>query len=179
MSIVLQQHTWEAFISSFTAVSLHRNMVGTLQFFFTAVLFIIFRNQIVLLSSYPEKTVCFSVWFGYPSITKYLAMKTYLAKSTRHLDTVPSPAITLFPHWSVNNTRAYNCTHDSISVQVPSPQPFTWHTSFEESSRAKKCYITFDTDFWRYLPSQSIIGGSMKWSIANFCSRAKVACVIG
>ena len=126
MSIMLQQHTWEAFISSFTAVSLHRNMVGTLQFFFTAVLFIIFRNQIVLLSSYPEKTVCFSVWFGYPSITKYLAMKTYLAKSTRHLDTVLSPAITLFPHWSVNNTRAYNCTHHSISVQVPSPEPFTW-----------------------------------------------------
>ena len=27
------------------------------------------------------------------------------------------------------------------------------HTSFEESSRAKNFYITFDTDFWRYLPS--------------------------
>ena len=36
------------------------------------------------------------------------------------------------------------------------------HTSFEESSRAKKFYITFDTDFWRYLPSRSRIGGSLK-----------------
>ena len=53
------------------------------------------------------------------------------------------------------------------------------HTSFEESSRAKKSFITFDTDFWRYLPSQSRIGGSLKWSIAKFCSEAKFAGEIG
>ena len=51
----------------------------------------------------------------------------------------------------------------------------TTHTSFEESSRAKKFYITFDTDFWRYLPSRSRIGGSLKWSIAKFCSERKFA----
>ena len=36
------------------------------------------------------------------------------------------------------------------------------HTSFEESSRAQKSFITFDTYFWRYLPSRSRIGGSLK-----------------
>ena len=55
----------------------------------------------------------------------------------------------------------------------------TLHTSFEESSRAKKIYITFDIDFWRYLPSRSRIGWSLKWSIASFCSRAKIAGEIG
>ena len=35
--------------------------------------------------------------------------------------------------------------------------------------------FTFDIDFWRYLPSRSRIGGSLKWSIANFCSGAKIA----
>ena len=36
------------------------------------------------------------------------------------------------------------------------------HTSSEESSRAKKCFITFDLIFWCYLPSRSIFWGSRK-----------------
>ena len=39
----------------------------------------------------------------------------------------------------------------------------TNHTSFEESSRAKKSLRTIDTYFWSYLPSRSRIGGSKKY----------------
>ena len=43
----------------------------------------------------------------------------------------------------------FNGKTSILTANLPS------HTSFEESSRAKKFYITFDTDFWRYLPSGS------------------------
>ena len=72
----------------------------------------------------------------------------------------------------------------SRRILSPAERMINWscfikHTSFEESSRDKKFYITFDIDFWRYLPSRSRIGGSLKWSMANFCFRAKIAGEIG
>ena len=51
---------------------------------------------------------------------------------------------------------------------------FAAHTSSEESSRAEKFYITFDNDSWRYLPSRSRIGGSLKCVIAKNCTVAKI-----
>ena len=48
------------------------------------------------------------------------------------------------------------------------------HTSFEESSRAKIFYITFDRVFWCYLPSQSRCRGSRKWRMGKFCTIAKI-----
>ena len=59
------------------------------------------------------------------------------------------------------------------------PVVLTVHTSFEESSRAKKFYITFDLIFWCYLPSRSIFRGSQKWRMGKFCTIVKISGEIG
>ena len=43
----------------------------------------------------------FSVFFGYPSVEKFNLKKTYIAKSSKFLDKVPSPAITLTTDWKI------------------------------------------------------------------------------
>ena len=42
-----------------------------------------------------------SVFFGYPSVEKFVSKKTYIAKSSKFLDKVPSPAITLTTDWKI------------------------------------------------------------------------------
>ena len=50
----------------------------------------------------------------------------------------------------------------------------TWyHTPPEGGVRTKKCYITFDTIFGRYLPRGTIIDGSRKCRMGAFCTIAK------
>ena len=49
------------------------------------------------------------------------------------------------------------------------------HTPPEGWVRAKKCYITFDTNFGRYLPRGTIIDGSRKCRIRAFCTIAKIS----
>ena len=49
------------------------------------------------------------------------------------------------------------------------------HTPPEGSVRAKKKYITFDTNFGRYLPRGTIIDGSRKCRIRAFCTIAKIS----
>ena len=47
------------------------------------------------------------------------------------------------------------------------------HTPPEVGVRARKFFITFDTNFGRYLPRGSIICGSQKCRIGAFCTIAK------
>ena len=47
------------------------------------------------------------------------------------------------------------------------------HTSPDGWVRAKKMYITFDTNFGPYLPRGTIIDGSLKCRIGAFCTIAK------
>ena len=47
------------------------------------------------------------------------------------------------------------------------------HTPPEGGVRTKKCYITFDTIFGRYLPRGTIIDGSWKCRMGAFCTIAK------
>ena len=47
------------------------------------------------------------------------------------------------------------------------------HTPPEGGVRTKKCYITFDTIFGRYLPRGTIIDGSRKCRMGAFCTIAK------
>ena len=54
--------------------------------------------------------VCFSYYFGYPSIVKYLACKTAIGRSKKNVPFVPSPAITLLPHWKTMDFDTDNCT---------------------------------------------------------------------
>ena len=49
------------------------------------------------------------------------------------------------------------------------------HTPPEGWVRAKKKYITFDTNFGRYLPRGTIIDGSLKCRIRAFCTIAKIS----
>ena len=49
------------------------------------------------------------------------------------------------------------------------------HTPPEGSVRAKKFFITFDTNFERYLPRGTIIDGSRKCRIGAFCTNAKIS----
>ena len=49
------------------------------------------------------------------------------------------------------------------------------HTPPEGSVRAKKFFITFDTNFERYLPRGTIIDGSRKCRIGAFCTIAKIS----
>ena len=42
-----------------------------------------------------------SVFFGYPSIQKFILKKTYILKSLKSLERVPSPAITLTTDWKI------------------------------------------------------------------------------
>merc|ERR1712218_578245 len=49
------------------------------------------------------------------------------------------------------------------------------HTPPEGGVRTKKCYITFDTIFGRYLPRGTIIDGSQKCRMGAFCTFAKNA----
>ena len=49
------------------------------------------------------------------------------------------------------------------------------HTPPEGSVRAKKKYITFDTNFGRYLPRGTMIDGSQKCRIRAFCTIAKIS----
>ena len=51
----------------------------------------------------------------------------------------------------------------------------TVHTPPEGSVRAKKKYITFDTNFGRYLPRGTIIDGSRKCRMGAFCTIAKIS----
>ena len=44
------------------------------------------------------------------------------------------------------------------------------HTPPEGGVRTKKCYITFDTIFGRYLPRGTIIDGSQKCRMGAFCT---------
>ena len=43
----------------------------------------------------------YSVFFGYPSVEKFISKKTYMAKTSKFLDKVPSPAITLTTDWKI------------------------------------------------------------------------------
>ena len=54
-------------------------------------------------------------------------------------------------------------------MQLPS------HTPPEGGVRTKKCYITFDTIFGRYLPRGTIIDGSRKCRMGAFCTIAKIS----
>ena len=47
------------------------------------------------------------------------------------------------------------------------------HTPPEGGVRTKKCYITFDTIFGRYLPRGTLIDGSQKCRMGAFCTNAK------
>ena len=47
------------------------------------------------------------------------------------------------------------------------------HTPPEVGVRARKFFITFDTNFGRYLPRGTIIYGSWKCRIGAFCTIAK------
>ena len=47
------------------------------------------------------------------------------------------------------------------------------HTPPEGGVRTKKCYITFDTIFGRYLPRGTLIDGSQKCRMGAFCTIAK------
>ena len=55
--------------------------------------------------------------FGIPSVSKYLQKKTVMVKSTKVLEFVPSPAVTIIPPWKVefkkgvDNIPAINCTN--------------------------------------------------------------------
>ena len=49
------------------------------------------------------------------------------------------------------------------------------HTPPEGSVRAKKIFITFDTNFGCYLPRGTIIEGSRKCRIGAFCTIAKIS----
>ena len=51
----------------------------------------------------------------------------------------------------------------------------TSHTPPEGWVRAKKFFITFDTNFERYLPRGTIIDGSRKCRIGAFCTIAKIS----
>ena len=62
--------------------------------------------------------MCFFSWqFGIPSVRKYMKKKTAMAKSSKILDFVPSPAVTIIPPWKVKfesgvqNIPAINCTN--------------------------------------------------------------------
>ena len=52
---------------------------------------------------------------------------------------------------------------------------FTFYTPPEGWVRAKKKYITFNTNFGRYLPRGTIIDGSLKCRIRAFCTIAKIS----
>ena len=54
--------------------------------------------------------VCFCYFFGYPSVVKYLANKTAIGRSKKNVPFVPSPAITLLPHWKTMDFDTDNCT---------------------------------------------------------------------
>ena len=47
--------------------------------------------------------MCFNTsWqFGIPSVLKYMKKKTVMVKSTKVLEFVPSPAVTIIPPWKV------------------------------------------------------------------------------
>merc|ERR1712218_307120 len=49
------------------------------------------------------------------------------------------------------------------------------HTPPEGSVRAKKKYITFDTNFGLYLPRGTMIDGSRKCRMGAFCTIAKIS----
>ena len=49
------------------------------------------------------------------------------------------------------------------------------HTPPEGSVRAKKKYITFETNFGRYLPRGTMIDGSRKCRMGAFCTIAKIS----
>ena len=56
--------------------------------------------------------------FGIPSVVKFMKKKTAMAKSTKILDFVPSPAVTIIPPWKVaqrgpgpDNLPPINCTN--------------------------------------------------------------------
>ena len=49
------------------------------------------------------------------------------------------------------------------------------HTPPEERVRAKKKYITFDTNFGCYLPRGTMIDGSQKCRMGAFCTIAKIS----
>ena len=51
----------------------------------------------------------------------------------------------------------------------------TRHTPPEGSVRAKKKYITFDTNFGPYLPRGTKIDGSRKCRMGAFCTIAKIS----
>ena len=53
--------------------------------------------------------------------------------------------------------------------------PIPSHTPPEEWVRAKKFFITFDTNFGRYLARGTIIDGSLKCRIRAFCTIAKIS----
>ena len=54
--------------------------------------------------------VCFCYFFGYPSIVKYLANKTAIGRSKKNVAFVPSPGITLYPHWKTVDFETETCT---------------------------------------------------------------------
>ena len=67
------------------------------------VLFVLFR-LIFCFSQFKIKQyvkISHSVFFGYPSVEKFILKKTYIAKSSTFLDKVPSPAITLTTDWKI------------------------------------------------------------------------------
>ena len=43
----------------------------------------------------------FSVFFGYPSVEKFIWKKTFIAKRSKFLYKVPSPAISLITKWKI------------------------------------------------------------------------------
>ena len=60
--------------------------------------------QVCLLSLINLKVkhdLLFSVFFGYPSVEKFIWKKTFIAKSSKFFDKVPSPAITLTTKWKI------------------------------------------------------------------------------
>ena len=62
---------------------------------------------------YKQFSIYCSLFFGIPSITKYMEKKTAMARSTDVPDFVSSPTVTIIPPWKVQFDRgsaAINCT---------------------------------------------------------------------
>ena len=79
--------------------------------------------------------------------------------SPRHASVVDEGKVVALPEQHRVFIQTWINLHESSFTALVS---WALHTSSEESSRAKKCFITFDLIFWCYLPSRSIFWGSRK-----------------
>ena len=78
-------------------------MLGIIKVASALVLFVLFRYACLLrlIDQKVKQDSLYSVFFGYPSVEKFILKNTYMAKSSKFLDKVPSPAITLTTDWKI------------------------------------------------------------------------------